>query len=139
MTTGVSLEQAKAAVGFAALSIGKGHAALQEAGVSVEDTTLQAMTQAVSQWLRDRYSDAMIERAKTALGLSDAQQQDDADESVINAAQEACEMTLIQFFSPLPDSPARQQAFEMASQAMQRALLDAYGDVSPEASDTPAP
>lgn len=137
MTTETSLEQAKAAVGFAALAIGKGHAALLDNEVTLDAATLEAMTQGVSQWLRTRYSSDMIDRAKTALGLSDAQQQDDADDTVIAAAHEASDAALERFFAPLAETTSTQDAFKTAQTALQHALYEAYGDAS-EGDDAPS-
>lgn len=118
-----------AAVGFAALAIGKAFDALEAVHFPLDDAQYAAMTQAVGGWLRERHGDAAVDAAKQALG-DGALGSDDAEEDEIDAAVEAAKQGLAASFAILGEQ--RADAIEAAHQAglaaIREALAEAYGE-----------
>lgn len=115
-----------AAVGFAALAVGKSFEALEQAGVTLSVAQQGELSGAVGKWLRTHYDNATVESAKAALGESFASE--DAAEDEVAAAVEAAGSSLAVIFSQLEDAPA--EAIDSATDALHKALEDAYGEES---------
>ncbi|WP_414502318.1 hypothetical protein [Zymobacter sp. IVIA_5232.4 C2] len=127
MTTDVSLQCARAAVGFAALTMGHVATELERIGQLPDDAAWQQATQAISQWLREQYSDELIEQAKASLGDAAAESDSD-DEQAAQAAQAASATTLSLLLTHCVSADVAEQLGDSVTAAMTASWQDAYGD-----------
>ena len=129
MTTNVSLQCARAAVGFAALTMGHVATELERIGQLPDDATWQLATQAISQWLREQYSDELIEQAKASLGDAAAESDGD-DEQAGQAAQAASATALSLLLTHCVSAEVAEQLGDSVRVAMTASWQDAYGDIA---------
>lgn len=127
MTTDVLLQRAQAAVGFAALTMGRTMAELETLGKVPEASAWQQATQAISQWLREQYGDDYVDQAKALLGDAAMAQESD-DEEVAQAAQSACQTALALLLEHCVAESVAKEVHEHVTAAMQTSWLNAYGD-----------
>ena len=133
MTTDVSLQCARAAVGFAALTMGHVATELERINQLPDEAAWQQATQAVSHWLRKHYSDDVIEQAKASLGDMTAEHEGD-DEQAAQAAQEASTVALSLLLTHCVSEDVVESMRERVAAAMMASWQDAYGD-APESND----
>lgn len=133
MTTDVSLQCARAAVGFAALTMGHVATELERTHQLPDEAAWQQATQAISHWLREHYSDELIEQAKASLGDTTAEQDGD-DEQAAQAAQDASAAALSLLLTHCVREEDTESMRECVAAAMMASWQDAYGD-TPESND----
>lgn len=127
MTTDVSLQCAQAALGFAALTMGHVATELERIGQLPDEAAWQQATQAVSQWLREQYSDELIEQAKASLGDTVTEQESDDDQAA-QAAQVASETTLSLLLKHCASADVAEQLHGSVTGTMQASWQAAYGE-----------
>lgn len=128
MTTDVSLQCARAALGFAALTMGHVSTELERLNQLPDEAAWQHATKAISQWLREQYSDELIEQAKASLGDAGAEQESD-DEQAAEAAQAASAAALSLLVTHCVGTDSAESLRNTVATAMAAAWQDAYGDV----------
>ena len=131
MTTNVSLQCAQAAVGFAALTMGRTMAEFEASDRVPDPAAWQQATQAISQWLREQYGDEHVEWAKARLSDSVIEPEGD-DECVAQAAQRAYEMTLSVLLQHCAADETATALGERVTAAMNTSWRDIYSDDAPK-------
>lgn len=128
MTTDVSLQCARAALGFAALTMGHVATELERLNLLPDEAAWQTATKAISQWLREQYSDELIEQAKASLGDVSAEQEGD-DEQAAEAAQASSAAALSLLVTHCVSADVAESLHDTVATVMTAAWQDAYGDV----------